>query len=142
MNKLTITGRILFALPFAIFGLNHFFMESFFSGMVTTFIPGGGITIIFTGVLLIATSVLIMIGKFEKEATMTLAIMLGLFILTIHIPHLLKPETMNPEFIYKDILTQSKVNMFVWINLLKDTSLFGASLFVLGTYINDTKKEI
>jgi uncharacterized membrane protein YphA (DoxX/SURF4 family) len=85
MNKLTTVGRILFALPFAIFGLNHFFMESFFSGMLTTFIPGGGFTIIFTGVLLILISVLIMLKKFVKEAAATLAVMLLLFIITIHI---------------------------------------------------------
>lgn len=134
MNKLTITGRILFALPFAIFGLNHFFMESFFSGMLTTFIPGGGFTIIFTGILLIVTSMLIIIRKFEKEAAMALSIMLALFILTIHIPHLISPETMNPEFVYKEALVDSKVNMFVWINMLKDISLLGASLFMLGAY--------
>ena len=134
MNKLTITGRILFALPFAIFGLNHFFMESFFSGMLTTFIPGGGFTIIFTGVLLIVTSLLIIIRKFEREAAMTLAVMLGLFILTIHIPHLISPETINPEFAYKDVLIDSKVNMFVWINMLKDISLLGAAIFMLGVY--------
>ena len=116
-------------------------MKSFFSGMLTTFIPGGGFTIIFTGVLLIITSILIIIRKFEKEAAMTLAIMLGLFILTIHIPHLVNPETMNPDFAYKDILIESNVNMFVWINLLKDISLFGASLFVLGAYIKDNQKN-
>lgn len=141
MNKLTITGRILFALPFAIFGLNHFFMESFFSGMLTTFIPGGGFTIIFTGLLLLVTSILIIIRKFEKEAALSLSIMLSLFILTIHIPHLINPETMNPDFIYKDDLSDSKVNMFVWINLLKDISLLGTSLFMYGAYLNNDKKQ-
>lgn len=132
MNKLTLIGRILFALPFAIFGLNHFFMESFFSGMLTTFIPGGGFTIVFTGVLLISISVLIILKKFVREAAIALAVMLALFILTIHIPHLINPATMNADFVYNEVVEGSRINMFVWINLLKDVSLLGASLFLLG----------
>lgn len=132
MNKLTFLGRILFALPFAIFGLNHFFMTDFFGGMLTTFIPGGGFTIVFTGVLLIVISALIIFKKFVREAAMALAILLTLFILTIHIPHLLNPATMDPNFIYNEVLAESRINMFVWINLFKDLSLLGASLFLLG----------
>lgn len=132
MKNLSVIGRVLFALPFAIFGLNHFFMQSFFSGMLTTFIPGGGFTIIFTGVLLLIASVLIVINKFVKEAAVTLAVMLGLFILTIHIPHLVHPESINPDFIYKDVLKGSNINMFVWINMFKDLSLFGASIFIIA----------
>lgn len=133
MNKLTVLGRILFALPFAIFGLNHFFIESFFSGMLTTFIPGGGFTIVFTGVLLIAVSVLIVIKKYVKEAAITLAVLLALFIFTIHIPHLLFPTTMNPDFVYKDVYEGTNINMFVWINFFKDISLLGATLLLMGT---------
>lgn len=141
MNKLTTVGRILFALPFAIFGLNHFFMESFFSGMLTTFIPGGGFTIIFTGVLLIVISVLIILKKFVKEAAATLAVLLLLFILTIHIPHLINPASINPEFIYADMLEGSKINMFVWINLIKDISLLGAAILVIGACEKDKETE-
>lgn len=142
MNKLTITGRILFALPFAIFGLNHFFMKSFFSGMLTTFIPGGGFTIVFTGVLLILAALLIMIKKFVKEAALLLAVMLALFILTIHIPHLINPTTMDPNFVYAEVLEGSNINMFVWINLFKDVSLLGGALLVLGVCDKDKKEKI
>lgn len=141
MNKLTVLGRILFALPFAIFGLNHFFMTSFFSGLLTTFIPGGGFTIVFTGVLLIVISVLIILKKFVKEAAIGLAVLLTLFILTIHIPHLIAPQTMDPNFVYNEVLEGSSINMFVWINLLKDTSLLGASLFLLGACEKNAKVE-
>jgi uncharacterized membrane protein YphA (DoxX/SURF4 family) len=141
MNKLTVTGRILFALPFAIFGLNHFFMESFFSGLLTTFIPGGGFTVVFTGVLLIVVSVLIIIKKYVKEAAVTLAVLLTLFILTIHIPHLLIPSTMNPDFVYRDVYEGTNINMFVWINFFKDISLLGATLLLIGTCENSKAIE-
>ncbi len=139
MNKLTIAGRLLFALPFAIFGLNHFFMQDFFGGMLTTFIPGGGFTIIFTGVLLILISALIVFKKFVREAAIGLAIMLTLFILTIHIPHLVNPTTIDPDFIYKEVYGNSHINMFIWINLFKDISLLGASIFLIGTCKSEEK---
>ncbi len=39
MKKLTTIGRILFAVPFALFGINHFLMLDYYLGMLTSFIP-------------------------------------------------------------------------------------------------------
>jgi len=66
MKNLTTVGRILFALPFAIFGLNHFLMVDFFTGMLNSFIPGTSFTIVLTGIALIAASVSIIIKKYIK----------------------------------------------------------------------------
>ena len=49
MKNLGIIGRILFALPFAIMGLNHFLMTDMFLGQLTSFTPGGGFTILLIG---------------------------------------------------------------------------------------------
>jgi uncharacterized membrane protein len=57
MKNLTPVGRILFALPFAIFGINHFLMMDYYVGMLTSFRPLGGYTIILTGLILIAVSI-------------------------------------------------------------------------------------
>src|SRR5665647_867094 len=88
MKKITTIGRILFAIPFAIFGINHFFMTDYYLGMLTSFIPLGAYTIILTGIMLIVASISIISKKFVKFSTIMLAILLFIFIITIHIPHL------------------------------------------------------
>ena len=57
MKKITTLGRILFAIPFALFGINHFLMMDYYLGMLTSFIPLGAYTIILTGIMLIAASI-------------------------------------------------------------------------------------
>ena len=116
MKNLTPVGRILFALPFAIFGINHFLMMDYYIGMLTSFIPLGGYTIILTGLILIAVSISIITKKFVRLSTLILAGLLLMFILTIHIPHLIH-GTDRP---------------MVLIALLKDVSLMGGSLMIAG----------
>jgi len=116
MNALTTIGRILYALPFAIFGVNHFIMKSFYMGELTDFIPFGGYMILLTGVLMIGTSISIITKKYIKQSTLILAGMLLIFIATIHIPQLFDPDK----------------KMIALIALLKDTSLMGGSLMIAG----------
>ena len=126
MKKLTTLGRILYALPFAVFGINHFLMKDYYMGMLTSFIPFGGYTILLTGLLMIAVSLSIITKKFVRLSTLILACLLLIFILTIHIPHLLagidKPE--------------------VLIMLLKDISLMGGSLMIAGIYSDNEPKKV
>lgn len=116
MKYLTTLGRILFALPFAVFGINHFFMKDFYMGELTSFIPFGGYMILLTGVLLIATSLSILTKTYIRASTLTLAVMLFLFIVTIHIPQLFDADKY----------------MIAMIALLKDISLMGGSLMIAG----------
>ena len=116
MNKISTLGRILYALPFAVFGINHFVMFDYHMGMLTSFIPFGGYLIILTGVLLIAASISIIFRKFVKVAAIALAALLLVFILAIHIPNLFDPAS----------------HMDGMINLLKDTSLMGGSILIAG----------
>lgn len=118
MKKLTTAGRILFALPFMLFGMNHFLMTDYYLGVLTSFIPLGAYTIILTGIMLIAASISIITEKFVILSTILLAILLFLFIVTIHIPHL---------------FTDSDPTATI-IALLKDTSLMGGSLMIAGMY--------
>lgn len=121
MKTLTTIGRILYALPFAVFGINHFIMKSFYLGELTDFIPFGGYMILLTGVLMIATSVSILTKKYIRLSTLVLAGMLLLFIATIHIPQLFDEDK----------------KMIAMIALLKDISLMGGSLMIAGM----TEKE-
>lgn len=116
MKALTTLGRILYALPFAVFGVNHFIMKDFYMGELTSFIPFGGYMILLMGVLLIATSLSILTKKYIRLSTLVLAGMLLLFIATIHIPQLFDPEK----------------KMIAVIALLKDISLMGGSLMIAG----------
>jgi len=126
MKNLTTLGRILFAFPFAIFGINHFLMMDYYMGMLTSFIPKTAYVMILTGILLILTSISIMTKKYVKFSTLLLAFLLFLFIVTIHIPHLIAG-------------TDKTV---VLLTLLKDISLMGGSLMIAGIYSeNETKAK-
>ena len=125
MNKLSTFGRFLYALPFAVFGINHFIMMDYYMGLLTSFIPHTSFVLLLVGILLIAASISIMTGKLIRLSTILLAILLFIFILTIHIPHLVhgidRTETI--------------------INMLKDTSLLGGSLMIAGMYSSPGKIE-
>lgn len=124
MKKITSAGRILFALPFAIFGINHFVMMDYYTGMLTSFIPMGAYTIIITGILMILTSISIMTKKYIVQSTIILASLLFLFIVTIHIPNLINSSDINATRI-------------TLIALLKDVSLMGGSVMIAGMSIEN-----
>lgn len=123
MKNITTIGRILFAIPFAIFGINHFLMTDYYVGMLTSFVPRGAYTIILVGILLVATSISIITRKYVKISTILLACLLFIFIVTIHIPHLLNGSEKTTTI----------------IALLKDISLMGGSLMIAGIYSDDDK---
>ena len=118
MKKISTIGRILFALPFAFFGINHFLMMDYYLGTLTSFIPKTAFVMILTGVLLIAASISIITKKLVKLSTMLLAVLLFIFIITIHIPNLIHEVDKTVTL----------------IALLKDISLMGGSLMIAGTY--------
>jgi len=118
MKKITTIGRILFALPFAVFGINHFLMMDYYMGMLTSFIPQTGFVMILTGILLITASISIITKKLVKLSTIMLAFLLFIFIVTIHIPHLINGVDTTATL----------------IALLKDVSLMGGSLMIAGIY--------
>jgi uncharacterized membrane protein len=128
MKNLTTLGRILFALPFGILGLNHFLMKSYYLGMISTFVPGGGYTIIITGLALIAACISIIAKKYIQLSCLLLALLLFIFILTIHVPGLFDS---TPITILK---MDTKVSTLALIELLKDASLMGGALMIAGIY--------
>jgi uncharacterized membrane protein YphA (DoxX/SURF4 family) len=117
MKNITPIGRILFGLPFVIFGINHFVMMDYYLGMLTSFIPLGAYTIILTGILMIAAGISIITKKFVTQSALALAVLLFLFIITIHIPHLVKGTADQTATL---------------IALLKDISLLGGSIMIAG----------
>ena len=122
MKNLTILGRILFGLPFAVLGLNHFLFMNYYLGNYTSFIPLGPYTIMLTGVFLMMASISLIINKYIELSTILLAILLFIFIVTIHIPGLFHSEKFQVAL----------------IELLKDISLMGGSLLIAGM-VHDKK---
>ncbi len=120
MKNLSIIGRILFALPFGIIGLNHFLFTEIYLGMLTSFIPEGVFTIFLTGAVLIGASIAIILNKFIKTACFILAALLLIFIVTIHIPGLYSPDI--------------KTTQFALMQLLKDTALMGSAIMIATFY--------
>jgi putative oxidoreductase len=125
MKRLTTIGRILFAIPFGLFGINHFLMLDYYLGMLTSFVPLGAYTIILTGIMLIAASISIITKILVKFSTLMLAVLLFTFIVTIHIPHL---------------FTEADKTVSI-IALLKDISLLGGSLMISGMYAEEEKTK-
>ncbi len=126
MNRITIAGRILFALPFAVFGINHFIMMDYFMGMLTSFIPKTAFVMILTGILLIVASISIITKMYVQVSTLLLAALLFVFIVTIHIPHLING--------FEPTATM--------IAMLKDISLMGGSLLIAGISSEKEKHKI
>ena len=128
MKNLSIIGRILYAVPFAVFGLNHFLFVNFYIGSVSSFIPLGPYTIILTGIFLILASLSILFNKYIQISTILLSALLLVFILTIHIPGLFDPDPAKWQL--------------ALIELLKDTSLLGGSLMVAGIMQESDKNKV
>ena len=122
MNKLTTLGRIVFSIPFLVFGIMHFMNANQMAGLVP--IPGGAVWIYITGFAQIAAAISLITKIQTKLAMLSLAFMLLIFIVTVQIPLLGNPQMM-----------QMAIG-----NLLKDTGLIGASLFIAGNFATEEKK--
>jgi len=111
---LGLVGRILYAVPFVMFGLNHLMSADQMAGMVPSFIPGGVIWVYVTGAAMLLAAVAIITGIQARLACFGLVLMLFIFILTVHLPGLQNPAT----------------KMMSMISLFKDTGLMGGALII------------
>lgn len=109
-------GRFIYAIPVAIFGVFHFMNANAMAGMVPGWIPGGVFWVYLTGAALLAAAISIMLQKKSSLATLLLAIMIGIFALTIHLPGAADGD-------------QASMTMF-----LKDMAIAGAALFMSGVF--------
>jgi uncharacterized membrane protein len=116
MNNLKDKGRIVFAIPFAMFGMMHLVMASNMAGMVPSWVPGGVLWVYVTGLALVAAAVSIISKKQIYLASILLAVLLGVFVMTIHLPAILGGDQMAMG------------------SMLKDISLAGGALLIAGLY--------
>ncbi|MFW5886334.1 MAG: DoxX family membrane protein [Bacteroidota bacterium] len=121
MKTLTLTGRIMYGLPFAIFGIFHFMNTQGMTGLVPGFLPGAKFWVYLTGIAFLLAAISLFINKFTRIAMILFGIMLLIFVLTVHIPGLMNAENQQAQ-------------MMAMTSLLKDTALSGAAFFIAGHY--------
>lgn len=109
-------ARILYAVPMAIFGVFHLMMGPAMVQAVPAWIPGGVFWVYFTGIALIAAAGSIIIKKMERLASLLLALMLLIFVLTIHLPGMGNPATAQMSI----------------MGALKDLGLVAGALLIAG----------
>jgi len=120
MNAILSLGKYLFAIPFAVFGVFHFMNADAMAGMAF----GQSILVYITGAALIAAAVSILIGKFDKLATVLLALMLILFIVLIHMGGAMEGDQGATASLLKDLALAGGALMYAK-NEAKDNSVIG-----------------
>jgi len=126
-NGLMKSGRIIFAIPFGVFGIMHFMNAEQMAESILAGWPAAEFFVYVSGLGLIMGSVSIIIRKYERLATLLLALELGIFIATLHIPGLIQgDEAMLP---------------IIMVNLLKDMALMGGALILFGIFTEEGEKE-
>jgi len=124
MKNLKNIARILFAIPFVFFGINHLIHAQQMQFYIPSFIPGGIFWIYFTGLAMIAACISIITEIMINLSSFLLAVMLLIFILTMHLPGMFNPQTLQSSM----------------ISLLKDFSLMSASLFIFANVKENNNK--
>ncbi|MBI3179059.1 MAG: DoxX family membrane protein [Deltaproteobacteria bacterium] len=118
----TLTGpvaRILYAIPFGVFGLFHFMNAKPMGEMVLAGWPIATVLVIVAGVGLLAACVAIIANRMARLACLLLAALLLVFVVTLHIPGIIRAA-------------DEMARMMPMIGLLKDISLMGGALTFAG----------
>ena len=125
MNQHTIS-RIsisLLAIVLIIFGFYHFIYPQTLIGYLPTFLPPGNVWIYIPGAAFILAGIAFIINKQVRLAGYLLAILLLIFVLTIHLPNLMNASSQENS--------QSAL-----ISLLKDTAIAAFALHIAANAKN------
>ncbi len=117
MKTLKTTARILFAVPFIVFGINHFLNAGMLAGYVLAKWPAAVILVYLSGAGMILAGISFVINKYVRLAALLLAAELAIFAFAIQMPGLFNPQTMQMSM----------------IGFLKDFSLMSAALYVAAS---------
>lgn len=119
MNQHTISrlSVILLSIVMAVFGIYHFLYPKNLINYLPSFLPPGNIWIYIVGTAFILAAVAFLTNRQVRLAGYMLAILLIIFVLTIHLPNALNSSDIE----YRQMAL---------INLLKDTALAGFALHI------------
>ena len=117
MNKvLSIAGRLLWSVPFLLFGLNHFKMADQMAGMVPSYIPGGVFWIYLTGTAMVLAVIAINFRIKDRLAALLAALLLIIIVITVQLPGLSSPD--------------ANMKMMSFMGFVKDLGLAGGALLI------------
>ncbi len=108
-------ARILFAIPFFVFGLMHFFHGAQLATMLKAW-PASLVWVYIAGAGFILASIAMIINRYARLAAFLLALEILIITLFIHVPGLSNPEMMQLNF----------------SQLLKNIGLIAGALMVAG----------
>lgn len=115
-------GPLFFAVPMAVFGMQHFAFRNVVVEAVPAFMPDRMFWVWLVGVALIAAALSLIIGRLAPLAALLLGVMFFVFVLTIYIPG----------------AASSPRDRFAWTFLCRDLALGGAALALAGTLAAET----
>lgn len=107
-------GRLLYAVPFVVFGIMHFLNAGAMAGVVPGWVPGGVFWVYATGAANLAAGLAIAVDKLVRPVALGLVAMLASFVAFVHAPGL---------------FGEGSVQMAM-TSLLKDVGLMGGALLV------------
>ncbi|MEN9511426.1 MAG: hypothetical protein RLZZ370_1245 [Bacteroidota bacterium] len=117
-------ARIVFALPFILFGAMHLMGADQMAGMVPSWLPGGVLWIYITGLAQIAGGLAIILDKMMPLASNLLAVLMLVYVILIQYP----------------MLSHEATRQIGMAGVLKDLGLAGGALLA-GFLSGNGKKE-
>lgn len=88
MVKLRRAIQVVFAVPWLLFGLQHFLFADFVATLVPSYFPAGKFWAYLTGAAMVAAGISFILNKKVRLSAILLGVMLLIFILLIHLPKL------------------------------------------------------
>lgn len=111
-----LAARIVFAVPFAVFGFNHLAGSAEMASYMLPGWPAAQALVIISGLAMIAGAAAITIGKQAVYASLGIAVLMLVFIVTLHIPALIAAGGDKMKM------------MMPMVSMFKDTGLMGGAL--------------
>src|SRR5882724_8992227 len=89
MENLIKLGRIFFAIPMVVFGIQYIARGSYAGGLppVPPWAPGGAVGAYLVGLVLIASGVSIISRKYARLSALAIGVLFLLCVLILHLPH-------------------------------------------------------
>jgi len=115
---ITILGIVL-----AVFGIYHFLNPESMLVYVPGFLPGGIVWVYIVGVAFILAAFAFFTHKMIRIAGYLLALLLAIFVLTVHLPNYLHSGDLE-------------LKQGAFVNLLKDTAIAAFALYIASTTRN------
>ncbi len=121
MKMLGNIGRVIYGLPFIVFGSFHFMQNEMMSEYVLGGWPLASFLVYLTGAALILAGISVIFRVLVRPAMLLLGILMFVFVLAVHLPAIVMAADQQA----------AQLNLTA---LLKDLSLGGAAWYIAGTY--------